>query len=89
LQLTRRSNKSWLGDEEEEHDPFAEIDDDFDGDDLEANVLRDKKATLCASVTRLIGDLNSQTKTSTLTASCDELVSRFGMRIVNWGALKL
>lgn len=76
LKLTRRSNKSWLGDEDgDEADPFAEIEDDFSADDLEANVLRDKKATMCAAMNKLIDNLVPKSSSFALRETCDELVS--------------
>ncbi|GFZ45328.1 non-specific serine/threonine protein kinase [Saitozyma sp. JCM 24511] len=79
LQLTRRSNRSWLGDEEgDQSDPFAEIDDEleFGADDIAANLLRDKRATLCASVSRLIEKLDPTAGTAGggLRETCDELL---------------
>ncbi len=77
LQLTRRSNKSWLGDEEDDtSDPFAEIGDDFSGgaDDLEANLLRDQRATLCGNISRIVDSLQPATPAAALIAGCDELV---------------
>jgi hypothetical protein len=80
LQLTRRSNQSWLGDEDADlSDPFAEIDDDFDfGEDIEANLLRDKRATLCANVSRLIEKLEPGAGAAgfpALRETCDELLA--------------
>jgi hypothetical protein len=59
-------------------DPFAEIEGDFSGeaDDLEANILRDKRATLCASVGRIIDILQPGKGMEDLKVACDELVSR-------------
>ena len=80
LQLTRRSNKlGHLGDEEDDdsHDPFAEIGDDFNGDadDLETNLLRDKWATICANISRLVDLLQPSTSATSLIVACDDLVS--------------
>lgn len=76
LQLTKRSNKSWLGDEDgDELDPFAEIEDDFDTEDLETNVLRDKRATMCTEINKLIDDLVPKSNSTVLKAACDGLVS--------------
>ncbi|KAF8505364.1 hypothetical protein BU17DRAFT_101047 [Hysterangium stoloniferum] len=77
LQLTTRlSNKSWLGDElSDEEDPFAEIDEGFDEDDLEANVIRDKHARLCASVNHLIDELVPNAPDYALRDACDELLA--------------
>ncbi|KAL7423239.1 Protein kinase of the Mitotic Exit Network [Cryptotrichosporon argae] len=78
LQLTRRSNRSWQEDEEDDDaDPFAEINDDFDAEDLEANILRDKRATLCASVNRVVDQMQVDTPQATLRTVCDELLSMF------------
>jgi len=76
LQLTRRSNRSWQEDEEpDEQDPFAEFDDDFDLDDLEANLHHNKKAALWAAVEKIVDQMQVGTSMSTLRAVCDELVS--------------
>lgn len=78
LQLTRRSNRSWQDDDDDDDaDPFAEIEDDFDtADDLEANLLRDKRATLCANVTKLVDQLEGGSNDmAALRKVCDELVS--------------
>jgi hypothetical protein len=75
LQLTRRSNRSWQEDEEEEQDPFAEFDDDFDLDDLEANLHHNKKAALWAAVEKVVDQMQVGTSMTTLRGVCDELVS--------------
>ncbi|KIJ54808.1 hypothetical protein M422DRAFT_240892 [Sphaerobolus stellatus SS14] len=77
LQLTTRlSNKSWLGDElSDEEDPFAEIDEGFDEDDLEANLVRDKHARLCAMVNKLIEELVPNAPDYALREACDQLLS--------------
>ena len=55
-------------------DPFAGLEEEFEFvDDIEANLLRDKKATLCASVTGLVERVQSDR--SALGDTCDELVS--------------
>ena len=60
-------NKSWLGDEEdEEDDPFAELDEGFDELDLESNVARDKYARLCLQVEDLVGSLKAYQSDETL-----------------------
>lgn len=73
LQLTKRSNKSWRSAGEEELDPFAGLDDEFDmSEDLEANLLRDKKATLCTAVGALVETIQGNRD---LGPACEELVS--------------
>ncbi|TDL22240.1 hypothetical protein BD410DRAFT_788970 [Rickenella mellea] len=77
LQLnTRLSNKSWLGDENsDEEDPFAEIDEGFAEDDLEANLQRDKHARLCNSVNQLIDELTPSAPDFQLRDACDQLLT--------------
>lgn len=73
LQLTRRSNRSWKEEEEEDVDPFAEFDDEFDLDDLEANLHHNKKAALWEEVERLVDQM--QANSQALCDVCDQLVS--------------
>lgn len=47
---SKLSNNSWLGDEDDEDDPFASIEQGFDEMDLQANIARDKHARLCTLV---------------------------------------
>ncbi|KDQ62037.1 hypothetical protein JAAARDRAFT_189411 [Jaapia argillacea MUCL 33604] len=77
LQLnTRLSNKSWLGDEDtDEEDPFAEIDEGFSDDDLEANLQRDKYARLCNTVVQLIDELTPSAPDFQLRDACDQLIN--------------
>nr|WVH01951.1 cytokinesis protein [Naematelia aurantialba] len=77
LQLTRRTNRSWDESENDQQDPFAEIDDDYVGDaeDLEANLLRDKKATLCANVGKNVDLLVPGSSSEALVKACDELLA--------------
>lgn len=76
LQLnTRLSNKSWLADENsDEEDPFAEIDEGFSEDDLEANLQRDKYARLCNTVNQLIDELTPSAPDFQLREACDQLL---------------
>ncbi|KAJ6602259.1 hypothetical protein B0H10DRAFT_2178892 [Mycena sp. CBHHK59/15] len=77
LQLnTRLSNKSWLGDDNsDEEDPFAEIDEGFAEDDLEANLQRDKYARLCNMVNQLIDELTPSAPDFQLRDACDQLLN--------------
>lgn len=54
---SKLSTNSWLGDEEDEDDPFAQLEEGFDEMDLEMNVARDKHARLCTLVEGLVGSL--------------------------------
>ncbi|KAI0313237.1 kinase-like protein [Amylostereum chailletii] len=77
LQLnTRLSNKSWLGDEDtDEEDPFAEIDEGFAEDDLEANLQRDKYARLTNAISQLIDELTPSAPDFQLRDACDQLLN--------------
>ena len=48
------SNNSWLGDDEDEDDPFAMMDPGWDEMDLEANIARDRHARLAERVEGLV-----------------------------------
>lgn len=52
--LSKLSNSSWLGDEEEEDDPFAMMDPEYNEMDLEANIARDRHARLAERVEELV-----------------------------------
>ncbi|KAI5802119.1 hypothetical protein FPQ18DRAFT_383141 [Pyronema domesticum] len=56
---SKLSNHSWLGDEGDEDDPFAEIEEGFDEMDLEANIARDKYAKLCSQIDTLVSGLKT------------------------------
>ncbi|OBZ71172.1 Cytokinesis protein sepH [Grifola frondosa] len=76
LQLnTRLSNKSWLGDDDDDEDPFAEIDEGYAEDDLESNLQRDKYARLCNTVTQLIDELTPSAPDFQLRDACDQLLN--------------
>ncbi|KAG6902525.1 hypothetical protein C0995_015343 [Termitomyces sp. Mi166 len=78
LQLnTRLSNKSWLGDNSDDEDPFAEIDEGFSEDDLEANLQRDKYARLSNMVNQLIDELTASAPDFQLREACDQLLNIF------------
>jgi serine/threonine protein kinase len=54
---SKLSTNSWLGDEEDEDDPFAQLEEDFDELDLETNIARDRYARLCKFVEDLVGEI--------------------------------
>ena len=56
---SKLSNNSWLGDDDDEDDPFAQLEEGFDEMDLEANVARDKYARVCTQVEGLVGSLKT------------------------------
>ncbi|KAI0445304.1 hypothetical protein F4803DRAFT_560213 [Xylaria telfairii] len=57
--VSRLSNSSWLGDDEDEDDPFASMDPRWDEMDLEANIARDRHARLAERVEELVRSLKS------------------------------
>jgi hypothetical protein len=52
--LSKLSNSSWLGDDEDEDDPFAMMDPEYNEMDLEANIARDRHARLAERVEELV-----------------------------------
>ncbi|PPR05399.1 hypothetical protein CVT24_008013 [Panaeolus cyanescens] len=75
LQLnTRLSSKSWANDDADEEDPFAEIDEGFSDDDLEANLQRDKHARLCSTVNQLIDELTPSAPDGQISNACSQLI---------------
>ncbi len=71
----RLSNRSWLRDDEnDEDDPFAEIDEGFNTEaDMEANVARDQHARMCAFVTELVESLDPRTEVDELLQVCEDI----------------
>ena len=53
------SSNSWLGDEEDDDDPFTELEENLDEMDIETKVARDKHARLCSAVEGLVGSLKT------------------------------
>ncbi|KAL8695313.1 MAG: hypothetical protein Q9218_000212 [Villophora microphyllina] len=75
LMLTSKlSHNSWLGDEDDDDDPFAQLEEAFDEMDLEANVARDKYARLCTQVEGLVGSLKVSQADDTLAELSEQLL---------------
>lgn len=75
LMLTSKlSNHSWLGDEDDDDDPFAQLEEVFDETDLEANVARDKYARLCTQVEGLVSSLKVSQAEETLADLSEQLL---------------
>ena len=75
LMLTSKlSNHSWLGDEDDDDDPFAQLEEGFDETDLEANVARDKYARLCTQVEGLVSSLKISQAEETLADLSEQLL---------------
>lgn len=71
---SKLSNNSWLGDEDDDDDPFALLEEGFDETDLEANVARDKYARLCTQVEGLVGSLKMSQSDDTLADLSEQLL---------------
>lgn len=73
--LSKISSNSWLGDDEDEDDPFASMDPGWDEMDLEANIARDRYARLTEKVEDLVRLLKTNEGEDALTDIAEELVS--------------
>lgn len=71
---SKLSNSSWLGEDEDEDDPFAELEEGFDEMDLEANVARDKYARLCTQVEGLVDSLKTTQSDNLLADIAEQLL---------------
>lgn len=75
LVLSRLSNSSWLGDDEDEDDPFAMMDPGWDEMDLEANIARDRHARLAERVEELVRSMKMTEGEDSLGELAEDLVS--------------
>ncbi len=73
--LSKLSHSSWLGDEEDEDDPFAMMDPGWDEMDLEANIARDRHARLAERVEELVRSLKTSEGEDQLSELAEDLVS--------------
>lgn len=73
--LSKLSNNSWLGDDEDEDDPFAMMDPGWDEMDLEANIARDRHARLAEKVEELVRTLKTTEGEDKLSDLSEVLVS--------------
>lgn len=71
---SRLSNYSWLGDQDDEDDPFAQLEEGFDEMDLEANIARDKYARLRNQVESLVSSLKTSQDDDVLADITEQLV---------------
>ncbi|KAL2261244.1 hypothetical protein VTK26DRAFT_4515 [Humicola hyalothermophila] len=74
LVLSRLSNSSWLGDDEDEDDPFAMMDPGWDEMDLEANIARDRHARLAERVEELVRSMKMTESEDTLGQLAEDLL---------------
>ncbi|KAI1344729.1 cell division control protein [Xylariaceae sp. FL0016] len=73
--LSKLSNNSWLGDDEDEDDPFASMDPGWDEMDLEANIARDRHARLAEKVEELVRSLKFSEGEEKLLELSEDLLS--------------
>ncbi|SPN97509.1 related to septation (sepH) gene [Cephalotrichum gorgonifer] len=73
--LSKLSNSSWLGDDEDEDDPFATMDPGWDEMDLEANIARDRHARLCERVEELVRSLKTTESEDILSDLSEDLLA--------------
>lgn len=73
--LSKLSNNSWLGDDEDEDDPFAMMDPGWDEMDLEANIARDRHARLAEKVEERVKSLKPTEAEDILADLAEDLVS--------------
>ncbi|KAJ5673972.1 Cytokinesis protein sepH [Penicillium macrosclerotiorum] len=74
---SKLSNNSWLGDQDDDDDPFAQLEEGFDEMDLEANIARDKYARLRNQVEGLVGSLKTSQDEEILADIAEQLLTVF------------
>lgn len=73
--LSKLSNNSWLGDDEDEDDPFASMDPGWDEMDLEANIARDRHARLAEKVEVLVRSFKTSEGEDKLSEVSEDLLA--------------
>ncbi|KAK3403144.1 hypothetical protein B0T20DRAFT_17874 [Sordaria brevicollis] len=73
--LSKLSNNSWLGDDEDEDDPFAMMDPGWDEMDLEANIARDRHARLAEKVEERVRSLKPTESEDILADLAEDLLA--------------
>ena len=74
---SKLSTSSWIGGEEnedEDDDPFAQLEEDFDELDLETNIARDRHARLCKFVEELVGEIKRNLQPDALAHHSEQLM---------------
>ncbi|KAE8390604.1 hypothetical protein BDV23DRAFT_154909 [Aspergillus alliaceus] len=74
---SKLSNDSWLGDQDDEDDPFAQLEEGLDEVDLEANIARDKHARLRGQVEGLVSSLKTSQDEDVLGEISEQLLTVF------------
>lgn len=73
--MSRMSGNSWLGDDDDEDDPFASMDPGWDEMDMDAKIARDRHARLAEKVEELVGSLKMTEGDDILAELSEDLVS--------------
>lgn len=73
--LSRMSGNSWLGDDDDEDDPFASMDPGWDEMDMDAKIARDRHARLAEKIEELVGSLKTTEGEDILADLSEHLVS--------------
>ncbi|OKL58984.1 Cytokinesis protein sepH [Talaromyces atroroseus] len=74
---SKLSNNSWLGDQDDEDDPFAQLEEGFDEMDLETNIARDKYARLRNQIEGLVSSLKTSQDDDVLADISEQLLDIF------------
>jgi hypothetical protein len=74
---SKLSNNSWLGDQDDEDDPFAQLEEGFDEMDLETNIARDKYARLRNQIEGLVSSLKTSQDDDVLADISEQLLVIF------------
>uniref|UniRef100_A0A8H7N4N0 Nucleotide exchange factor Fes1 domain-containing protein n=1 Tax=Bionectria ochroleuca TaxID=29856 RepID=A0A8H7N4N0_BIOOC len=72
--MSKVSSNSWLGDDEDEDDPFASMDPGWAEMDLEANIARDRHARLAEKVEALVRELKTSEGEDELSELSEDLL---------------
>lgn len=73
---SKLSSNSWLGDVDDEDDPFAQLEEGLGEMDLEANIARDKYARLRSKVEGLVSSLKTSQEDDVLADISEQLVRK-------------
>jgi hypothetical protein len=75
MNLSKLSHNSWLGDDEDDDDPFAVMDPGWDEMDLETNLARDRHARLAEKVEDMVKSLKTIEGEDLLSDLAEDLLS--------------
>ena len=82
--MSKVSSTSWLGDDDDEDDPFASMDPGWDEVDLQVNIARDRHARLVEKVEDVVRSLKTTDDQDTLVELSEELVRTRNDKPMQW-----